>query len=421
LEFAQDSETPLGWHFWCAVTLLGAACRNNLYIDRNIFYVNPNHYLVMVGPTSAHKSTAIGMATSLLGELNAHLVDVANTTHEDRTILELPNKVTAEGLVDALEPKSTYKLAAGEDAGKIVRAASIGLQACEELAVLLGKNVHGSDRLVHLLTSLYGFSGKQYTFRGRLRGPVNLTHPLISLLWGSTADWINRSVTTDFFTGGFVGRCVWVTRETSEREIPLGRPLDPVIRNTLANLLSPWSLCSMKEIELTDQAEAWFDSWYRDNKRRKPPMPLMEGWKERKQVHLLKLAMVLMISERTQPGLTTQDVEQMKLRIEPRHLEKSLELLDLEETRMPDTFVRIGQHIDTEVTDTVLAEIRRLDKGKGVAHATLLQRLRYRVGTAEVLKKHISTLVESHEIEAEPGLKGGTRYRMRNSAKDTAD
>lgn len=399
LEFSQDSEVPLGWHFWCGVSILGSACRRNLYIDRNTFYITANHYMVMVGPTAAHKSTAIGHALSVLRVCNELLEEaIPRLEGIDKRVVVLPIKTTPEGMIDALTPeKRTAK-----DGSVRRRLQSIGMLHCSELSVLLGKNVMGADRMIHLVTDLYGYDSPTYSFRTRKDGEKVLADPVLSCLFGSTAEWINKSVTKELFTGGFVGRNMWLERMTSKRDFPKTPPLDPVIRNQLGEWLMPWALTNTTEVELTAEAESWFADWYRANKAAPPLVPLMEGWKERKQGHLFKLAMVLAISEMTTAKLNQKDLDRCpSLNLELRYLEQAAQIINLEEARMPDCFARIGQHEAAELTDEVKAMIRTLGSGadRWAGHSLVFQRVRHRVGTADAFKKIVRTLIESGEIE----------------------
>jgi hypothetical protein len=411
LEFAQDSEVPLGWHFWCGVAILGAACRRNLYIDRNAFYITANHYMIMVGPTAAHKSTAIGHALNVLAVMNKELEEeIANTTIDKRVVV-LPVKLTPEAMVDALSPeRRTMK-----DGSVRQRVQSIGLLQCAELSVLLGKNVQGADRMIHLATDLYGNDAREYGFRTRKDGEKKLYEPVLSCLFGSTAEWINKSVTSDLFTGGFVGRNMWLPRDTSQKEFPKPPPMDPVIKNQLGEMLLPWARTNTTEVELTPKAEDWFDQWYRENKATPPPIPLMEGWKERKQGHLFKLAMVLAISEMCSPHLEQAELDRCpSIELELRFLERAAKIIDLEQERMPDCFARIGQHEAAELTDEVKAMIRevgRRDPEGWATHSTVFQRVRHRVGTADAFRKIIRTLIEAGEVEVR--VEGrSNRYRL---------
>jgi hypothetical protein len=413
LEFSQDSEVPLGWHFWCGVAVLGAACRGNLYVDRNTFYITPNLYMIMVGPTAAHKSTAIGHALSVLRVCNELLEEDIEKTTLDRRIVVLPIKLTPEAMVDALVPeRKTLK-----DGSIRQRLQSVGLLHCSELSVLLGKNVMGADRLIHLATDLYGYEGN-YNFRTRKDGEKILAEPVLNCLFGSTVEWINKSVTSDLFTGGYVGRNMWLSRDTSKREFPLPYPLDPVIKQELGEMLVPWALTSSTEVEPTEKAEKWFGQWYRHNKKRPPLIPLMEGWKERKQGHLFKLAMILAISDKCGHGIDQLELDRApNLILELEYLERAAEIIDLEEARMPECFARIGQHADIEVQEEVKATLKYLlgvSSTGWVSHSDLFKRVRHRVGNTDSYRKITRTLLDTGDIEKMTEGKG-TYYRMPRS------
>jgi hypothetical protein len=400
LDYSMDSEVPLGWHFWTGVGIIGAALRRNLYIDRNTFYILPNHYMIMVGPTAAHKSTAIGHGLSILEHLNKQAWGRVQETWIDRRVIILPIKLTPEAMVDALKAGNKHY---DEFPNPVHIPQSVGLLQCSELSVLMGKNVMGADRMIHLITDLYGHEGKEYKFRTRQRGEHMLTEPTISTLFGSTASWINKSVTSELFTGGFVGRNMWLERDTSTKWLPKPQPLDPVMKEGLAAMLLPWMLTTVKEMELTPAAEQWFDKWYLENKAASAPIPLMEGWKERKQGHLLKLAMVLAVSDMCDGGMKPGDLDRYpSIHLGMQYLEKALELVNLEEAQMPECFSRIGQHESVETTDELLSVLKGMElKQCPVRHSDLFKRMRHRVGDVGNFKKHMQSLIEAGEVERE--------------------
>lgn len=423
LEYASESEVPFGWHFWVACSILGAACRRNIYMDRNRYFLYPNTYMILVGATATHKSTAIGTGADLLGQANGLLETQALQASEDRRVVLLPEKITPESMIDALQVgNQTINVDPFDDEhGKVIvrRTDSVGFLMADELANLIGRDVKGADRMVVLLTNLYGCKD-DYVAQTLTYGQKALKYTALSFLAGSTMSWINNAITAHIIQGGFTGRCLFLGRNPPETPYAIMPPIDPVASQALAQMLTPWMKAPLLEAELTPDALKWFIEWY-ESEFHKPLLdPNLEGYKNRRQDHLLKLAMILTVSELSHPDLSVEELrdEKRSLRVGEAQLLKAWEILSLEEARMPQLFQRMGQHAEADGIDYALAKIKEgaVTFGGAVPHSWVVQKCRYRLGSADRIKRILETLVESRDVErhesAAPGGRRGLFYRV---------
>ena len=147
LNYTQETTAPLAYHFWFAVSLLGAACRRNVYMELG-YRLYPNQYLFIIGDTAEGKGIAFGKATPLVWRANEIIQEEMEEKDKDlgplkggeypmRKIAVLTDKPTPQWLVSALVPQD----------GKVERSQaifrgldSVGWLANEEVATWLGKH-----------------------------------------------------------------------------------------------------------------------------------------------------------------------------------------------------------------------------------------------------------------------------------------
>lgn len=415
LLYAQDSEAPLGWHFWCSVAVLGMVARRNFYWDKGRYILYLNQYLMMVGETGLKKSTSIDQTTEILRLAAEKYVDGHPQQPPDPFYFS-PDRVTPEALDQDLSlwykthPNATDTIAA------ILN---------DEVVTLLGKNVWGGDKIIHFLTAVYG--GKAtYKDASIGRGKREMNNLQISCLFGSAPDWIRDSVTTEMLTGGFLGRCVMVPRHDPHGIFPEPLPSDPVMKHTLAEALVPWiSYEGLCECRRTDEATEWYNSWYHEKHRRKKPAdPRMLGWWNRKDDHLHKLAAILRISEMVGAGAGafTTVQESHTLTVDVRHFEAAVKILDDEEARLPKLIAMVGASIDSRNNERILANIEEWynQRRTPAPHSDILRKSMHFIGNAWHFERAIDTLRQTDQVRVlNPGL--GKRRRGRSYLPTWAD
>ena len=381
LLWAQASEVPLAWHFWSAVSILGAACRRNLYIDMGNHLIFPNHYVLLVGPSGTKKSTAIYTGRDVLRALNDKLELLDVPVHA--RLRELPNKVTPQRFLELMKTQVVTVATASQL--QTTYSDAIGVFFSPELVSLLGKSSHFSDVMIHLLTDLYDCP-ERFDASTISRKDEQLRNVAISLIGGSTADWLRSGITEEAFGGGFMGRCIYVHRQSSGRVFPRANPLDPVALNYLADELVPWATLDEQEGPFAPNAWSWYEDWYIQNHEKTPEDPRMRGYMSRKHSHLLRLATIL--------GLSMGRVG-----MEIADLEKALAILDEEEKRLPDCFGEITAHENTVNINKVMSVIWK--NGNRISRTKLLNRTIKFLGSARALDEILVSQQQAKRIDSQ--------------------
>jgi hypothetical protein len=416
LDYSILSEQPLAWHFWAGAAILGAACRRNLYMDLGFGDpLFPNTYMLLVGGSGLGKNQVINRAVRVLKKANDLVGPECLKLRQDRRV-EVLNEVTAESLVTALQPG---EVEIEGTSTMVTREESCGLLVNPETATLLGKSRKDlADRLLTYLTDMYDGDPKAaltVTRGQRMLGPSSLT-----LVLGSTAEWIGTSVTQSIISGGFTGRCMFVERSNRDRikyrEIPTNHVPDPVQENELARMLVPWMVADPIEAVLEQDAQSWWEEWYIKHREAECPHDSLEGWWQRKPVHLAKLAMLLAASQCCEPGLDLRGIRSLTVNLTT--FQKALRLLDLEQERIPKVLEHIDRAPEIPLQLYVKEKLTELLKEQDpVTHTRLFFACRWRVGTGVKMKAVMDSLVALGEVIQTPNANRGFSYTMEGVTK----
>jgi hypothetical protein len=274
LSYTSWSEAPAVFHFFVGCTVLGAAIMRRAWFNKGYYSLYPSHRIILVAPTGkCRKTTALSLGIALLRELDLNIIS---------------DKITPEALATALSAVSVTEgsILATKDAQGVLYA--------PELAVFLGKQKY-NEGLIALLTALFD-DPDQWSTQTKGGGKVELRNVCLAFFGASTPDWLITAIPQDAFGGGFMSRLLYVVQEDTPRCFPIPKPTKRP--ETLLSFLKDLRKTDLGEIGFDSQdSKRFFDLWYAASKRNIPEDEKMAGYHERKPDHLLKLSMILAISE----------------------------------------------------------------------------------------------------------------------------
>jgi hypothetical protein len=401
LQWVRNAEVPLGYHFWAAITAIGAAARFNIFIDRGIEDIRLNHYVVLVGERAAGKSIARDAALDILERMNRHIEPDPDKFHPSHVRL-MPEDTNQETLVRKLAAWSTT--ARDAESGEVVKrnVDSTGLLALDELASFLGKDQWAVGKRLPFLTTLYNRT--DYVYETQSGGRHHLRNIALSMLACSAPEWMKETITPLLFGGGFMDRCQFISRSPvskSVRSYPTAQPRDPLIANHLAGWLVQWAHRPQRLELLADpEAADWYDEWYNRLGIRGSSEEEITTSTKRQANRLWRLAGILAMSEECAPW------------IRQRHFAKGHQLL-LEEDR---EFIRFMAKMNESPAVSHMDYLQGvlLRHGGSMLRSDLFQIVRRRKGLSPP-KRYATPYLES--MEAEGRLKitregRGVRYTL---------
>ena len=285
MRYTDRHEAPGCFHFWIAVTLLGACLQRRCWISKGVYNIFPNLYTVLVSPSGkCRKSRAMNIGCEIVESFPWMNV--------------IADKTTPEGLLGALQygTQGLEAMQTGEGGTINMNTDSSGLIRAAELAVFLNKQTYTTG-IVGILTDLADCK-PSFKYITRNKTPIILKNPIVSMIGASTPDWLATSLPEAAFEGGFMSRILFVVKFFRDRHITFPDEL-PIAEQTelKTDILTMRSMYS-GEIKLSSTAKEWFNEWYKSSQFQTSEDTAMGGFIERKPDLSLKLAMMLAIAKK---------------------------------------------------------------------------------------------------------------------------
>ncbi len=373
--YTHSNEAPEDFHLWMALTTIAGVLRRNVRFEMGYFTVFPNLYTVLVSPPGrCKKSTAMRISREFLRKVDG-INFTSDSISRERLIQDL-----SQCLKDDQSPMTAYS---------------------SEFASLL--TTSGMDMVV-FLTDIYD-SPSEWSHKTKMGGTQKIIAPYLNLAGGTTPDWIARSLPLDTVGIGLTSRILFVYQDTprirpwrpklSPEQIKLGELLayDLRIISTLVG-----------EFEFTDDADKRFDQWYKDrlDNPNTSGDPRLNGYFERKPVHVLKVAMIVAASRHDELIITVDD------------LELTWDLLEKTEARMPKVFAAVGKNVLAfdlvQIVEAVAAA-----GPNGITERELMQRFVHNVRREE-MAEILATLVQMDTIVVTVGAGKPSTIRLKSKA-----
>ncbi len=358
-KFTEDTEIPALFSLWVGLSTISAALSRDCFIDLGHFVVYPNMYIVLVaGSAKCRKSTSINTGRRFMERLNPR-------------IKMLSQKMTPEALIGALSGMTA------EGTSKILNEAE-GIAVVDELSTLIDRNAFKSG-MIPVLTKLYDCEDFPYETRGR--GVEFVRNPCLSILGGSTTEWIKESIPAAAIGGGFTSRVVFVFRDSYERLVPWPcmseetKKLGTLIMHDLNEVAK-----MRGNFALDDAARERYEQEY---KRFMGDSTLFEdqnlsGYAGRRHIMLLKVAMIISASVRD-----SRIVDDIDMRI-------AIDAMKMVEADMPRVLKAIRSEFVGDVSEEVLMLIMN---HKNIYRSTLVKKMAYKLSSQQ-LNIILDTLLE---------------------------
>lgn len=203
IEAAGDYLVPQVFHYWAALSLLGAfAAKRYWYEHIRGNPLHPNLYVGLIGHSAAGKGLAIRNAVTLI---RPGLVYEGKNAGAEFPYL-YQGRVTAQALVSHLTALSK-KLDDGEVEFYMV---------CPELGQSLDMPQNMVSGFVRMMTGAYDDTGAPWSDLTRMYGFHHAPQAYLNWLFGTTAEWMHDAIRDIDFQGGFAGRILPVLVEGRE-------------------------------------------------------------------------------------------------------------------------------------------------------------------------------------------------------------
>jgi hypothetical protein len=364
-QFTKNTEIPSIYSLWCAISTVSAALGRDSFVDMGHYTVYPNLYIVLVaGSGKCKKSTSIGVAEMFLKKI-------------EPPVRLFSQKATPEALIGALSGMKC------DEEENTVQQSAEGIIVADELSTLIDKSSIQSA-MIPFLTTLWD-SKDSFTYETRSRGKETIANACVSLLGGSTIDWIKEAISLTAIGGGFTARIIFVYRDTYEQLIFRTTVSDENKRRKKRIIHDINEIAAMRGAFMpTDEAWELMDKEYKHFMMNSPlhDNKYLSGYANKRSTNLLKLCMVISASKRDSKVITIEDAD-MGLRI-----------LENVEQYMPKVMMAIA----ADETGVATAYVTEIIQTKGeVSRKALLNMVHHRM-QAQDLDSILETLDQAGVI-----------------------
>ncbi len=262
------TDAPAEFHLAAGLTILATVCGSNIrYPTFGGLTAWPNLYTLLIAPSGLYrKSTAIGMAKSLLSKVNRQLI--------------LPNVTTRESMV------------------KLLRETPAVLYPISEFAAVLDywKKDYAAD-MKGFITDIFD-SQDAYVTSTIKDSRQEAKEPSFNILAGSTIDWLRDKLTEGDLRGGLMGRFLMVAGVDKGKDPGLNVQPDESLRAKMVGFLKSIAGLHNSWVDVRSQITVFRD-WNQEMERKmlKQADPNLIGFQSRLGAHCLKLAILFCVGE----------------------------------------------------------------------------------------------------------------------------
>lgn len=305
MEYTKESESPDNYHIWTALSAVSSVVRRHVFLDQGLYVLFPNLYVALVGPPArTAKSTAIRMGRRLI-QLVPHVTIGPDSCSREELIRQLAQS-------------------------KLDNQCAMTIHSSEFSSLI---DVSGIP-MIQFLTDIYDCDfrdPKGWRYSTKTQGKDEVVNPYLTMLVGTTPTYIADAMPNNVIGHGFTSRVIWVHEEKERLENPLPDQEDAEMARNLVEDLRHISVLS-GQFKLSESARVLYKEFYHNLYKTVPLDYRLEGYHWRKKVHVLKVAMLLSLTENDSLILTEQDIE------------AAIGLLDAIEPNMARTFSAVGKY-----------------------------------------------------------------------------
>jgi hypothetical protein len=338
LRYVGDTEAPVFYHRWSAISALGAYLGRQYSFSLGHSPIYTNMYIMLIGEPGSRKSTAIKIAKKIITQAGYDTIS-ADKSSKEKFMLDL----AGEG--DDSEGKTVDEILDTNLWGKDAEDGDPAEMyiACDEFNDFIGL---GNMEFISLLGNLWDYNG---VFKNRIKTgkSVAINNPTVSILGGNTSTSFANAFPPDTLGQGFFSRLLLIHGESTGRlitfpELPSLAETSHIIRE-----LQRVKLTARGEAKLSAGARYLLDKIYKSTK----PMgdTRFVSYSNRRFTHLLKLCLIISASHYS--TIITEE-----------HVVEANTLLTHTEHLMPKALGQFGKAKNSDITHKIMSILNNSDK-----------------------------------------------------------
>lgn len=359
---AGTSLVPAQYHLWCGLAAVAACVADRVYYEKfKGERLTCNLYVGLIGPSGVGKNQAIRRAQKRVEALPDERLKLVQVYR---------GKISAEGILSRLGEKS-------KKFGNFVWLIT------PELAMQVGGGPKAESFITHM-TELFDSDTKLQDYT-RTSGHFVVDRPCANWTFGTTEEWMLRSVGKADILGGFFARIFPIPGERSELRIP--KPLYPDDYDVINEWLSQY-LAALTSVQGAMSLDTYADelhTWWIET-RSEPVDEMLWHFYTHGDNLVLKLAMVLALAD------------QYKLVIEYKHMAGAIDLYEWVLAQLPNVLEFAHFNPERERIDLLAAYFQR-NGHDWLPHVDVLRFASNRGMARDVFKMTLDTLIERGDVK----------------------
>lgn len=313
LQLSDNSEPPLSYKKWTAISTISAALQRKVRIELGIsLTVYPNFYIVLVGPSATGKGTAMRYSYDILKEIPS--------------IRMAAQATSLQSLIRRM--KETNLNSMEIDTGKMQFHSSMTIFS-DEFTVFLG---YHNRELMAALCDWFDCKDR-WVYDTIKRDREEIVGVWVNILGGTTPDNIQSSFPMEAIGGGLTSRIIFVNEEKSDKLVifPAATAAEIELQQYLIQDLEQIALLS-GSARFTEGAMKFYADWC-VKAAKNPPFQdrKFDGYNGRRRRHLNALSMICSASRSN------------KLIISENDIQRAAEFMSEVEMKMGTVFRGIGR------------------------------------------------------------------------------
>ena len=377
----KNTESPLVFHRWCALTSIATLLGRNVWITLGHHKVYPNFYTMLIGPPGTRKSTAIGIAKRLMDRAGYQTFAPSKTSKE-QFLADL-----AVGFDNKKDSKGGGKFAdfQMEDLKEFSPEEYPDEVKPHEVMICSGEfnsfiGLSGFE-FISLLGDLWD-NLQKFDVRNRTTTNSFVPKPTVNILGGNTQTNLMNAFPPDLLGQGFMSRMILVNADQARQKITFPDPCDEELEGQLAEMLLTIRTNLQGEMQMTNEAKELLDALY--HQERFVDDPRFMYYENRRFDHLLKVCMVVAASHN-------------KLEIDASDVMYANSILCFAEQEMPKALGEFGKSKYSDLHNKIMALL--YDNPAGFTVDELYKKLMQDADSMKDMAEALQNLLKAEKIK----------------------
>jgi len=328
LEYVGRSESPIVYHRWTAVSIIGTLLGRNVYIPFGHSKIYPNQYIQLMGAPGTRKSSAISIGKKLL----------KNTGYKRFA----PDRLSKERFLMEMIPPELEDLDEDLEILLVDKPSEIYIVA-DEFGDFLGQN---NMEFATMLTKLW--DNVDVYEHPKIHGKsVVVEQPTVNILSGNTVQGLALTIPPEALGNGFMSRILFVFAEETGIKITFPEIPDASLGDALTQKLIDIKEKISGEVTFSKEAKQILDRMYREFHGVDDPR--FKSYGTRRFTHLLKLCIIFAAAD-------------LRTEINKDDALKANTLLHYTELKMPKALGEFGRSKYSDIANIVLDALNKATK-----------------------------------------------------------